>query len=127
MSHLNKTVLVIDDYATMVRILRNMLIQVGLEKSNIDTAASGTEGIEKIEAKKYDLIICDFNMEGITGLDVLKALRASKNDTKFVLVLGDRFLNRATRGLPDAFMVKPFGAPALTQVVDGLIGESAPA
>ena len=68
-------ILVIDDYQTMVRIVCNLLKQIGYQ--NVDQASNGAQALEMIGAKKYGLIISDWNMQPMTGFELLQKLRAS--------------------------------------------------
>ena len=63
-------ILVVDDYNTMIRIIRNLLRQIGFE--NIDDAADGSSALARMRGKKYGLIISDWNMEPMTGFDLLR-------------------------------------------------------
>src|ERR1700758_1559761 len=67
---LSMPVLVVDDYSTMIRIIRNLLKQLGFE--NIDDASDGSAALNKMRAKKYGLVISDWNMEPMTGYDLLR-------------------------------------------------------
>ena len=70
---LSMPILVVDDYNTMIRIIRNLLKQLGFE--NVDEASDGTIALERMREKKYGLIISDWNMEPMTGYDLLKEVR----------------------------------------------------
>ncbi len=70
-------VLVVDDYGTMIRIIRNLLKQLGFD--NIDDASDGSQALDKMRGKKYGLVISDWNMEPMTGYDLLKEVRADPN------------------------------------------------
>src|SRR5579864_7605543 len=70
---LSMSVLVVDDYNTMIRIIRNLLKQLGFE--NIDDASDGSAALNKMRSKKYGLVISDWNMEPMTGFDLLKEVR----------------------------------------------------
>ena len=75
---LSMSVLVVDDYATMIRIIRNLLKQLGFE--NIDDASDGSAALTKMRAgKRYGLVISDWNMEPMTGYDLLREVRADPN------------------------------------------------
>src|ERR1700710_1011831 len=74
---LSMSVLVVDDYNTMIRIIRNLLKQLGFE--NIDDASDGSAALDKMRGKKYGLVISDWNMEPMTGYDLLKEVRADPN------------------------------------------------
>ncbi len=63
-------ILVVDDYQTMVRIIRNLLKQLGFE--NVDDAADGTSAIAKMRDKRYGLVISDWNMEPMSGFELLQ-------------------------------------------------------
>src|SRR5258706_16211101 len=86
---LSMSVLVVDDYNTMIRIIRNLLKQLGFE--NIDDASDGWEALNKMRGKKYGLVISDWNMEPMTGYDVLKEGRADPNlaTTPFIMSTAD--------------------------------------
>src|SRR5688572_6352713 len=66
-------ILVVDDYQTMVRIIRNLLKQLGFE--NVDDASDGSAAIAKMRDKKYGLVISDWNMEPMTGFELLQRVR----------------------------------------------------
>ena len=68
-------ILVVDDYATMIRIIRNLLKQIGFE--NVDDASDGSSALVKMQGKKYGLVISDWNMEPMTGYDLLREVRAN--------------------------------------------------
>ncbi|MFZ4604214.1 MAG: response regulator, partial [Caulobacterales bacterium] len=65
-------ILVVDDYNTMIRIIRNLLKQLGFE--NVDDAADGQAALEKMRAKSYGLVISDWNMEPMTGFELLQTV-----------------------------------------------------
>ena len=71
---LSMPVLVVDDYSTMVRIIRNLLAQLGF--GDVDDAKDGASALEKMRIKRYGLVISDWNMEPMTGYDLLKEVRA---------------------------------------------------
>ena len=70
---LSMPVLVVDDYNTMIRIIRNLLKQLGFQ--NIDDASDGSAALNKMRSKKYGLVISDWNMEPMTGYDLLREVR----------------------------------------------------
>src|SRR5260370_7498357 len=71
---LSMSVLVVDDYNTMIRIIRNLLKQLGFD--NIDDASDGSAALNKMRGKKYGLVISDWNMEPMTGYALLKEVPA---------------------------------------------------
>jgi len=86
---LSMPVLVVDDYATMIRILKNLLKQIGFE--NIDDASDGSMALNKMRAKKYGLVISDWNMEPMTGYALLREVRADPNlaPTPFIMITAE--------------------------------------
>lgn len=70
----NLNILIVDDYKTMLRIVRNLLKQLGFE--NVDEATDGSAALVKLREKNYGLVISDWNMEPMTGLQLLKEVRA---------------------------------------------------
>ena len=70
-------ILVVDDYQTMVRIIRNLLKQLGFE--NVDEASDGSEALGKMRERRYGLIISDWNMQPMTGYDLLKQVRSDRD------------------------------------------------
>src|SRR5947208_15174546 len=82
-------ILVVDDYNTMIRIIRNLLKQLGFE--DIDDASDGSAALTKLREKKYGLVISDWNMEPMTGYELLKEVRADPglNKTPFIMVTAD--------------------------------------
>jgi two-component system, chemotaxis family, chemotaxis protein CheY len=86
---LSMPVLIVDDYATMIRILRNLLGQIGFE--NIDDASDGSGALTKLRSRKYGLVISDWNMEPMTGYDLLREVRADPAlaTTPFIMVTAE--------------------------------------
>jgi two-component system, chemotaxis family, chemotaxis protein CheY len=82
-------VLVVDDYATMVRIIRNLLKQIGF--ANVDDANDGSTALAKMHEKRYGLVISDWNMEPMTGYDFLRQVRADPElgSTPFIMVTAE--------------------------------------
>jgi len=69
-ANLSMPVLVVDDYSTMVRIIRNLLKQIGFE--DVDDANDGATALAKMRARKYGLVISDWDMEPMTGYELPK-------------------------------------------------------
>jgi two-component system chemotaxis response regulator CheY len=118
------SVLVVDDYNTMVRIIKKLLKQIGYE--NVDDASNGQEALEKIKSKSYGLIISDWNMEPMTGFDLLKEVRANEATAKvpFILVTAEskpeNVLAAQNAGVSN-YLVKPFSAPVLKEKIDAAL------
>ena len=117
----NLQILVVDDYNTMVRIVRKLLKQVGYE--NVDEASNGQMALGMIKEKKYGFIISDWNMEPMTGYELLKHVRAAEETAKtpFILVTAksrpDNVVAAKKEGANEYF-VKPFSAPVLREKID---------
>jgi two-component system chemotaxis response regulator CheY len=82
-------ILVVDDYSTMRRIIKNLLKQLGFE--NVDEASDGVEAFRKCQEKPYGLIVSDWNMQPVTGMELLKQVRADERikDTPFIMVTAE--------------------------------------
>src|SRR6187397_590909 len=82
-------VLVVDDFATMIRIVRKLLNQLGFE--NVESAGDGEAALAKLRQQKYDLVICDWNMEPMTGYELLLRVREDRNlaSTPFIMITGE--------------------------------------
>ncbi len=120
----NLPILVVDDYNTMVRIIKKLLKQIGYE--NVDDASNGEEALAKIKGKQYGLIISDWNMEPMTGFDLLKHVRADDATAKtpFILVTAEskpeNVLAAQKAGVSN-YLVKPFSAPVLKEKIDSVL------
>src|SRR6516165_885745 len=113
---LSMPVLVVDDYSTMIRIIRNLLKQLGFE--NIDDAADGSAALNKMRGKKYGLVISDWNMEPMTGYDLLREVRADPNlaTTPFIMITAESKTENviaAKKAGVNNYIVKPFNAATL--------------
>ncbi len=109
-------VLVVDDFATMRRILKNILKQLGF--TNIVEAEDGTTAWEILEEQSIDLIISDWNMPKMTGLDLLKKVRASSKHSKmpFLMVTAEaqkQNVIEAVQAGVSNYVVKPFTAEGI--------------
>ena len=117
-------ILVVDDYQTMVWIIKNLLKQIGF--SNIDEASDGKQALEKISQKGYGLIISDWNMEPMTGLELLKTLRGSGNKVPFIMVTAESKTENvmaAREAGVNNYIVKPFNADTLKMKLTSVFGE----
>jgi len=118
------SILIVDDYPTMVRIMRKLLKQIGYE--NVDEAGSGAEALGKIDQKKYQLIISDWNMEPMTGLALLKSVRGNPelSKTPFILVTAESKADNivaAREANVNGYLIKPFSAVALKERIDSAL------
>ncbi len=108
---LSMPILVVDDYNTMIRIIRNLLKQLGFE--NVDDASDGSSALAKMQGKKYGLVISDWNMEPMTGYDLLREVRASPelSQTPFIMITAELKTENviaAKKAGVSNYIVKPF-------------------
>ena len=120
---LSMPVLVVDDYNTMIRIIRNLLKQLGFE--DIDDAADGSAALAKMQQRKYGLVISDWNMEGMTGYDLLQQVRADPElaSTPFIMVTAESKTENviaAKKAGVSNYIVKPFNAQTLKSKIDAV-------
>ncbi|MCH8520344.1 MAG: response regulator [Glycocaulis sp.] len=119
-------ILVVDDYKTMIRIIRNLLTQIGFE--NIDEASDGTEAFEKMKKQKYGLVISDWNMEPMTGYELLQRVRADETtkNVPFIMVTAESKTENviaAKKAGVNNYIVKPFNAGTLKAKMVAVIGD----
>ena len=118
-------ILVVDDYATMRRIVRNLLTQIGF--SDIEEAGDGVTALAKLRESKFGLVISDWNMEPMTGLQLLNEIRADNklNATPFIMVTAESKTENvvaAKEAGVNNYIVKPFNADTLKQKITSVIG-----
>ena len=119
-------ILIVDDYKTMLRIIRNLLAELGFK--NVDEATDGSTALESLRSKKYDLVISDWNMEPMTGLDLLREVRADEQlkPLPFIMVTAESKTENvvaAKKAGVNNYIVKPFNAATLRSKVAAVIGE----
>ena len=119
-------VLVVDDYKTMLRIISNLLKQLGFE--NVEEASDGTEALEKMKKSSYGLVISDWNMEPMTGYELLLKVRAddSLRRTPFIMVTAESKTENviaAKKAGVNNYIVKPFNAATLKQKITAVLGD----
>ena len=120
---LSMSILVVDDYNTMIRIIRNLLKQLGFE--NVDDAADGSAALAKMRGRKYGLVISDWNMEPMTGYELLKQVRADPelNTTPFIMVTAESKTENvvaAKQAGVNNYIVKPFNAETLKNKIESV-------
>ena len=124
-------ILIVDDYTTMRRIIRNLLTQIGF--SDITEAADGQEAFEKLRSGgRFDLVVSDWNMEPMTGLELLKAMRADSGlaAIPFIMVTAESKTENvvaAKKAGVNNYIVKPFNAETLRSKIDAVLGVTEPA
>jgi two-component system chemotaxis response regulator CheY len=109
-------ILVVDDYNTMIRIIRNLLKQLGFE--NVDDATDGQSALAKMRERSYGLVISDWNMSPMTGYELLRQIRSDPmlKDTRFIMVTAESKTDNviaAKKAGVDNYIVKPFNAQTL--------------
>jgi two-component system chemotaxis response regulator CheY len=107
----------------MLRVVRNMLAQLGFK--NVDEATDGQQALEMTKLKKYDLILSDWNMETMSGLDFLKAVRATDEKVPFIMVTAESKVENvlvARKAGVSNYIVKPFSAEALKAKMVAVLG-----
>jgi len=117
----NMPVLVVDDYRTMVRIIRNFLRQLGFE--DVDGASDGSAALEMMHEKDYGLVISDWNMAPMTGYDLLREVRNDDDlsRTPFIMVTADGTSENqvaAKRAGVSNYLQKPFNAATLRSKIE---------
>ena len=123
---LSMPVLVVDDYQTMIRIIRNLLNQLGFK--NIEEAKDGRQALEKLNGGKFGLVISDWNMEPMTGFELLQQVRASDKlkATPFIMVTAESKTENviaAKKAGVNNYIVKPFNAETLKGKLKSVLGE----
>ncbi len=119
-------ILVVDDYKTMLRIIRNLLKQ--LDFNSVDEATDGSEALKKLREKDYGLVISDWNMEPMTGLQLVREVRSDKKLKKlpFIMVTAesktDNVVAAKEAGVSN-YIVKPFNAETLKQKLASVLGD----
>lgn len=117
----NMRVLIVDDFATMRRIVRNILRQIGLQ--NVVEADDGTTAWDVINREKIDFIVSDWNMPKMTGIELLRKVRGSEQyaDIPFLMVTAEaqqENIIEAAQAKVSNYIVKPFTADTMKQKID---------
>ena len=122
----NIPILIVDDYKTMLRIIRSLLKQLGFE--NVEEATDGGMAMEKIREKNFSLIISDWNMEPVTGFELLKTVRANEatKAIPFILITAESKTENvvaAKQAGVSNYIVKPFNAETLKTKLVSVLGQ----
>lgn len=124
----NMNVLIVDDYKTMLRIIRNLLKQLGF--NNVDEATDGSMALQMLRVGNYGLIISDWNMEPMTGLQLLREVRADPKlkPIPFIMVTAEskseNVIAAKEAGVSN-YIVKPFNAETLKTKMVSVLGDFA--
>ncbi|MGB8273939.1 MAG: response regulator [Alphaproteobacteria bacterium] len=125
MVNLEMAVMLVDDVAPVRRTIRGVLQQIGFK--NIDDSADAPTALAKMRDRSFGLVISDWNMEPLSGLDFLKAVRADDQlkDTPFIMVTalgGEQNVLAAKEAGVNGYIVKPFNASTLKKKIEGVLG-----
>lgn len=123
---LDMPILIVDDYKTMLRIIRNLLKQIGFQ--NVDEATDGQAALEQLRQRDYGLVISDWNMEPMTGLDLLREVRSDDvlRPVPFIMVTAESKTENvvaAKEAGVNNYIVKPFNAATLKTKLVAVLGE----
>jgi two-component system chemotaxis response regulator CheY len=122
---LNMSILVVDDSPTTIRITKDVLRNLGYK--NVDIANGGNSALEKMRIKAYDLVISDWNMEPMTGLDLLRYVRTGQDQTPFILMTAKAHVENvivAKKAAVNGLIVKPFSAATMKAKIDAVLADS---
>lgn len=120
----NKRILIVDDFGTLRRIVKNALKQGGY--GNFSEAANGKDALVLLKSEKYDLILSDWNMTEMTGIELLKAVRSDKElkDIPFLMVTAegarDKVLQAIKAGVNN-YIIKPFTPDMLLEKIQRVL------
>lgn len=120
----NKKILIVDDVPSMVSIMKAFLKDVGFFR--LATANGGKEALKKMGQTQFDLVICDWNMPGLSGLEILKTMKASEKlqSSAFMMVTASSEVEKVKEAVEngiDGFIVKPFQANVLYEKIISIL------
>ena len=120
-------VLIVDDYKTMLRIIRNLLKQIDF--NNVEEASDGGEALGKLRAGAFGLVISDWNMLPMTGLQLLQEVRADARlkSTPFIMITAESKTENvvaAKQAGVSNYIVKPFNAETLRDKIEKVLGNA---
>jgi len=124
--NLNMKILIVDDFSTMRRIIKNILRQLGF--TNVQEADDGVTAWPKIQSEPFDLIVTDWNMPKMSGLELLKAIRSDENlkDLPVLMVtaeaLKENIIEAVKAGVSN-YIVKPFTAETMQEKLQKIFDE----
>ena len=122
---MNMKILIVDDYKTMLRIVRNLLRQLNF--TDIDEATDGSMALSMLKQAKYDLVISDWNMEPMTGIELLREVRSndSLKHIHFIMITAESKTENvvlAKQAGVSNYIVKPFNAETLKMKLVSVLG-----
>ncbi|MHB1203601.1 MAG: chemotaxis response regulator CheY [Acidithiobacillus sp.] len=119
----NIHILVVDDFSTMRRIVRNLLREIGF--ANFDEAEDGVQALQKLRNRPFDFVVTDWNMPNMQGIDLLRAIRADPQLKHIPILMvtaeakRENILEAAQAGV-NGYIVKPFTAETLREKLDAI-------
>jgi two-component system, chemotaxis family, chemotaxis protein CheY len=114
-------ILIVDDFSTMRRIIKNLLRDLGF--TNTDEADDGSTALPMLQSGKYDFLVTDWNMPGMTGIDLLRAVRKDPKLVELPVLMvtaeskREQIIEAAQAGV-NGYVVKPFTAATLQEKID---------
>jgi two-component system chemotaxis response regulator CheY len=122
---MNMNVLIVDDYKTMLRIIENLLKQLGFK--NVSQASDGAAALKLMRENAFGLVISDWNMQPMTGLQLLKEVRADDRlkATPFIMITAESKTENvvaAKEAGVNNYIVKPFNAETLKTKISAVLG-----
>ena len=122
---MNMKILIVDDYKTMLRIVRNLLHQLNF--SNVDEATNGAMALSMLKQEKYDLVISDWNMQPVSGIELLREMRddADLKHIPFIMVTAEstaETIAAAQQAGVSSYIIKPFNAEVLKERLVAVLG-----
>ena len=121
----NMPILIVDDYKTMLRVLRNFLLQFNF--SNIEEATDGSMALQKLRQQNFCFVISDWNMEPMTGIQLLREVRADDKlkHLPFIMITAESKSENvvaAKQAGVSNYIVKPFSAETLKSKMTSVLG-----
>ena len=119
-------ILIVDDSSTMRRIIGNVVMRLGVTKDNFEEAEDGVEAWKLLESSQFDVILTDWNMPNMNGLELVKKIRGGGNHQKTPVIMittegGKGEVITALKAGVNNYIVKPFGADVLKEKLSGVI------
>lgn len=116
-------ILVVDDQQTMRGLARQCLARLGVQ--DVALAASGDAALEVMGERKFDIVISDLNMPGLSGVDLARKIKAHPvlRTTPVFLATSDAYRDEAADETIDYFVAKPFSVADMRSAIEGQLGE----
>lgn len=121
------TVLVVDDFATMRRIIKNMLKDMGFDFVKIIEASDGVEALVKIKSMAFDLVLTDWNMPNMDGLSFLQQLRKNNNNVPVIMITAEakrENIIEAAKNGANGYIIKPFNFNVFCNKINKVVKEN---